>query len=181
MLHYISFEIWVVKYRWSMQIPKGQYRDHLVGQLTIKMHGRKKNCNIHISGMSGTSLMHRRWGLPKKWDNVTKVKKSAIVSNQQIGQNLTSTKEASSFSIMEIRSYFSVHLKIKKISKYSLSRSNNLGVHFCWLSNVHFPSRANSQLIETDCRRLEVLLCANKRIVLPSLFSSKPTHLPFYI
>ena len=80
----------------------------------LKMHGRKKNCNIHISGMSGTSLMHRRWGLPKKWDNVTKVKKSAIVSNQQIGQNLTSTKEASSFSIMEIRSYFSVHLKIKK-------------------------------------------------------------------
>ena len=27
LLHYISFEIWVVK-------PKGQYRDHLVGQLT---------------------------------------------------------------------------------------------------------------------------------------------------
>ena len=34
LLHYISFEIWVVKYRWSIQIPKGQYRDHLVGQLT---------------------------------------------------------------------------------------------------------------------------------------------------
>ena len=32
----------------------------------LKMHGRKKICNIHISGMSGTSLMHRRWGLPKK-------------------------------------------------------------------------------------------------------------------
>ena len=32
LLHYISFEIWVVK--WSIQIPKGQYRGHLVGQLT---------------------------------------------------------------------------------------------------------------------------------------------------
>ena len=34
LLHYISFEIWVVKYRWSIQIIKGQYRDHLFGQLT---------------------------------------------------------------------------------------------------------------------------------------------------
>ena len=37
LLYYISFEIWVVKYidhRWSIQIPKGQNRDHLVGQLT---------------------------------------------------------------------------------------------------------------------------------------------------
>ena len=34
-VHYIPFEIWVVKYnRWSIQIPKRQYRDHLVGQLT---------------------------------------------------------------------------------------------------------------------------------------------------
>ena len=31
LMHYILFEIWVVK---SIQIPKGQYRDHLVGQLT---------------------------------------------------------------------------------------------------------------------------------------------------
>ena len=30
-VHYIPFEIWVVKYnRWSIQIPKRQYRDHLV-------------------------------------------------------------------------------------------------------------------------------------------------------
>ena len=34
LLHYISFEILVLKYRWSIQKPKGQYRDHLVGQLT---------------------------------------------------------------------------------------------------------------------------------------------------
>ena len=33
LLHYISFEIWVVKYIWSIQIPKGHYRDHLVNQL----------------------------------------------------------------------------------------------------------------------------------------------------
>ena len=33
LLHYISFEIWVVKYRYP-EVPKGQYRDHLDGQLT---------------------------------------------------------------------------------------------------------------------------------------------------
>ena len=38
LLHYISFEIWVVKYIWSIQIPKGHYRDHLVGQLTTTYH-----------------------------------------------------------------------------------------------------------------------------------------------
>ena len=35
LLYYISFEIWVVKYR-SIQIHKVQYRDHLVGQLTTQ-------------------------------------------------------------------------------------------------------------------------------------------------
>ena len=43
LLHYISFEIWVVKYRWSIQIPNGQYRDHLVGQLTMPAHGGSTN------------------------------------------------------------------------------------------------------------------------------------------
>ena len=42
LLHYISFEIWVVKYRWSIQIPKGQYRDHLVGQLTRQEPAQNK-------------------------------------------------------------------------------------------------------------------------------------------
>ena len=35
LLHYISFEIWVVKYIWLIQITKGQWLDHLVGQLTV--------------------------------------------------------------------------------------------------------------------------------------------------
>ena len=65
LLHYISFEIWVLKYRWSIQKPKGQYRDHLVGQLTTFLYALFQI--IWSCWNSETALVDSQWREKVQW------------------------------------------------------------------------------------------------------------------